>query len=39
MDRIEAVSKVTIPWILERKLRGEKIACLTAYAPSSTVAS
>ncbi|PYV19268.1 MAG: 3-methyl-2-oxobutanoate hydroxymethyltransferase [Acidobacteria bacterium] len=31
MDRIEAVSKVTIPWILERKLRGEKIACLTAY--------
>jgi 3-methyl-2-oxobutanoate hydroxymethyltransferase len=27
----EAVSKVTVPWILERKLRGEKIACLTAY--------
>ncbi len=26
-----AVSKVTVPWILERKLRGEKIACLTAY--------
>jgi len=27
----EAVSKVTVPWILELKLRGEKIACLTAY--------
>jgi 3-methyl-2-oxobutanoate hydroxymethyltransferase len=27
----EAVSKVTVPWILERKLRGERIACLTAY--------
>jgi 3-methyl-2-oxobutanoate hydroxymethyltransferase len=27
----EAVSKVTIPWILERKPRGERIACLTAY--------
>jgi 3-methyl-2-oxobutanoate hydroxymethyltransferase len=27
----EAVSKVTVPWILERKLQGEKIACLTAY--------
>src|SRR5208282_1256056 len=27
----EAVSKVTVPWILERKLKGEKIACLTAY--------
>jgi len=27
----EAVSIVTVPWILERKLRGEKIACLTAY--------
>jgi 3-methyl-2-oxobutanoate hydroxymethyltransferase len=27
----EAVSKVTVPWILERKLHGEKIACLTAY--------
>jgi 3-methyl-2-oxobutanoate hydroxymethyltransferase len=29
--RTEAVSKVTVPSILERKLRGEKIACLTAY--------
>jgi 3-methyl-2-oxobutanoate hydroxymethyltransferase len=27
---LEAVSKVTVPWILERKLRAEKIACLTA---------
>jgi len=27
----EAVSKVTVPWILERKLQGEKISCLTAY--------
>jgi 3-methyl-2-oxobutanoate hydroxymethyltransferase len=27
----EAVSKVTVPRILERKLRGERIACLTAY--------
>jgi 3-methyl-2-oxobutanoate hydroxymethyltransferase len=27
----EAMSKVTVPWILERKLQGEKIACLTAY--------
>jgi 3-methyl-2-oxobutanoate hydroxymethyltransferase len=27
----EAVSKITVPWILERKLRGERIACLTAY--------
>src|SRR5271157_1468598 len=27
----EAVSKVTVPWILDRKLRGEKITCLTAY--------
>jgi len=26
-----AVSKVTVPVILDRKLRGEKIACLTAY--------
>src|SRR5579862_5381410 len=26
-----AVSKVTVPAILERKLRGEKITCLTAY--------
>lgn len=32
MDQISpAVSKVTVPIILERKLRGEKIACLTAY--------
>jgi len=28
---IEAVSKVTVPTILERKLRGERITCLTAY--------
>jgi 3-methyl-2-oxobutanoate hydroxymethyltransferase len=27
----EAVSKVTVPRILECKLRGERIACLTAY--------
>ena len=27
----QAVSKVTVPLILERKLRGEKITCLTAY--------
>ncbi len=27
----QAVSKVTVPAILERKLRGEKISCLTAY--------
>jgi 3-methyl-2-oxobutanoate hydroxymethyltransferase len=27
----EAVSKVTVPWILERKRHGERIACLTAY--------
>jgi 3-methyl-2-oxobutanoate hydroxymethyltransferase len=27
----EAVSKITVPLILERKLRGEKITCLTAY--------
>ena len=27
----KAVSKVTVPTILERKLRGEKITCLTAY--------
>jgi len=27
----EAVSKVTLPFLLERKLRGEKITCLTAY--------
>jgi 3-methyl-2-oxobutanoate hydroxymethyltransferase len=27
----EAVSKITVPHILERKLHGEKIACLTAY--------
>ena len=26
-----AVSKVTVPLILERKLEGEKISCLTAY--------
>lgn len=28
---VAAVSKVTVPLILERKLRGEKTACLTAY--------
>src|SRR5215831_17808908 len=28
---IEAVSKVTVPVILERKLHGERITCLTAY--------
>ena len=27
----QAVSKVTVPLILERKLRGEKVSCLTAY--------
>lgn len=27
----EAVSKITVPLILERKLHGEKITCLTAY--------
>jgi 3-methyl-2-oxobutanoate hydroxymethyltransferase len=27
----EAVSKTTVPIILDRKLRGEKITCLTAY--------
>jgi 3-methyl-2-oxobutanoate hydroxymethyltransferase len=27
----EAVSKISVPLILERKLRGEKITCLTAY--------
>ncbi len=27
----EAVSKITVPAILDRKLRGEKITCLTAY--------
>jgi 3-methyl-2-oxobutanoate hydroxymethyltransferase len=27
----QAVSKVTVPVILERKLRGEKISCVTAY--------
>jgi 3-methyl-2-oxobutanoate hydroxymethyltransferase len=29
--KAQAVSKVTVPLILERKLRGEKITCLTAY--------
>ena len=28
---IEAVSKITVPLILDRKLRGERITCLTAY--------
>jgi 3-methyl-2-oxobutanoate hydroxymethyltransferase len=27
----EAVSKITVPVVQDRKLRGEKIACLTAY--------
>lgn len=27
----QAVSKITVPLILERKLRGERITCLTAY--------
>ena len=27
----EAVSKITVPLILKRKLRGEKVTCLTAY--------
>lgn len=27
----EAVSKVTVPWVLERKLQGERLTCLTAY--------
>lgn len=32
MDPVQqAVSKVTVPLILQRKLRGEKITCLTAY--------
>lgn len=29
--RSEAVSKITVPTILDRKLRGERITCLTAY--------
>ena len=29
--KFEAVSKITVPHILDRKLRGEKITCLTAY--------
>ena len=28
---IEAVSKSTVPGLLEKKLRGERITCLTAY--------
>src|SRR5579859_6114799 len=28
---LEAVSKITVPLILERKLHGERITCLTAY--------
>ncbi len=31
MDPLKAVSKVTVPQILECKLQGRKIACLTAY--------
>ena len=27
----EAVSKVTVPWVLEQKLQGERLTCLTAY--------
>ncbi len=27
----QAVSKITVPIVLDRKLRGEKITCLTAY--------
>ena len=30
-QKIEAVSKVTVPSLLEKKLRGERIICLTAY--------
>jgi 3-methyl-2-oxobutanoate hydroxymethyltransferase len=30
-QKAQAVSKVTVPAILDRKLRGEKITCLTAY--------
>lgn len=29
--KVEAVSKITVPIILDRKLHGEKITCLTAY--------
>jgi len=29
--KFEAVSKVTVPHILDRKLHGERITCLTAY--------
>jgi len=29
--KLAAVSKVTVPLILDRKVRGEKITCLTAY--------
>src|SRR5881397_4298030 len=28
---LEAVSKITVPHILDRKLRSAKITCLTAY--------
>lgn len=36
MDQsFSAVSKVTVPTILEHKLRGDKITCLTAYDYSS----
>lgn len=28
---LQAVSKITVPLILEQKLRGERITCLTAY--------
>jgi 3-methyl-2-oxobutanoate hydroxymethyltransferase len=34
-QKCPAVSKVTVPVILERKLRGEKITCVTAYDYSS----
>src|SRR5215467_4140210 len=29
--KFEAVSKVTVPHVLDRKLHGQKITCLTAY--------
>src|SRR6202049_3602996 len=28
---VEAVSKITVPFVLERKLHGDRITCLTAY--------
>ena len=29
--KFQAVSKITVPFLLDRKLRGERIVCLTAY--------